>query len=201
MKLYDDFFCPNCLRFQSESQVKEIKLLPIFKLKKYHYVAHKHTYVIYNEMDSKVGSCERRDLSKYIGKKDLNIRYYFFNDINRIIASVDGKSYNSLKDTDASWKVYDYGRNLRGEIVHIAESDTWQIKNSNGEIIALRDPSDGKAALQTARQFTIIDSKDPEKILFQIIRKGGFRLEIISPDADPHIAWGAVVAIHRRFYV
>ncbi|MGC9778748.1 MAG: hypothetical protein HZR80_05855 [Candidatus Heimdallarchaeota archaeon] len=201
MKIFDDFFCPKCLRFQTESQVKEIKLLPLLKLKKYHFAAHKHTYVIYNEMESKIGSCKRRDLSKYISKKNHNIRYYFFNDIHRIIASVDGKTFNVLNDNDASWKVYDYGRNFRGEILHIANSDTWQIKNSNEDIIALRDPKDGRAALQTARQFTMIGSNDPDKILFRIIRKGGFKLEILSADTDPHIAWGVVVAIHRRYYV
>jgi len=201
MKLFSDFFCPNCLRFQKESLVTDPKLLPIFKLKKYKFTAQKYAYFIYSEIDSKIGSCERRDLSKYLSKKDYNIRYIFLNDMDRIIASLDGKTLNALKDADASWKVYDYGRNYRGEIKLSSESDTWQILNSKGEIIGLRDPQDSKAALQTARQFTILDANNSENLLFRISRKAGFILQMISEDFDPHLAWGTVIGIHRKYYL
>jgi len=201
MKLYNDFFCPSCLRFQKESTATDPKLLPVLKLKKYKFNAQKYAYFIYSEIDSKIGSCERRDLSKYISKKDYNIRYIFLNDMDRIIASIDGKTVNALKDTDASWKVYDYGRNLRGEIKLISESDTWQILDPNGKIIGLRDPQDSKVALQTARQFTMIDVNNPENILFRITRKVGFNLQMFSEDFDPHLAWATIIGIHRKYYL
>lgn len=202
MKLYNDFFCPSCLRFQKESQAKDPKLLPVFKLKKYKFTAQKYAYFIYSEIDSKIGSSERRDLSKYIGKKDYNIRYIFLNDIDRIIASVDGKTLNDLKDSDASWKVYDYGRNFRGEIKLLSETDSWQILDSNGTLIGVRDPQDSRAALQTARQFTIIDANNSENMLFQMSRKAaGFILQMVSSDFDPHLAWATVIGIHRKYYL
>jgi len=202
MKLYNDFFCPSCLRFQNESSVTDPKLLPVFKLKKYKFTAQKYAYFIYSEIDSKIGSCERRDLSKYLGKKDYNIRYVFLNEADRIVASVDGRTLNALKDSDASWKVYDYGRHYRGEIKLISETDSWQILDSNHNIIGVRDPQDSKTALETARQFTIIDANDSEKILFQITRKAaGFILQMVSSDFDPHLAWATVIGIHRKYYL
>jgi len=179
----------------------EGNILPVMKLKSYNFTTQKYAYFIYNELNSKIGSCERRDLSKYISKKDYNIRYYFFNDINRIIASLDGKTTNELKDSNASWQIYDYGRLLRGEIKYIVESDSWQILDSEKNVIALRDPRDEQAALKTARQFTIIDANNSENQLFQIIRKTGFQLKINSSEVDPHIAWATVIAIHRKYYL
>jgi hypothetical protein len=201
MNLYNDFFCSSCLRFQKESNVTDPKLLPVFKLKNYTITAQKYAYFIYSEIDSKIGSCERRDLSKFLSKKDYNIRYIFLNDINRIIASIDGKTVNALKDTDASWKVYDYGRNYRGEIKLLSDSDSWQILNPNGEIIGVRDPLDSKTALETARQFTIIDANNSENMHFRITRKVGFKLQMFSEDFDPHLAWGTVIGIHRKYYM
>ncbi|MHA1212856.1 MAG: hypothetical protein ACTSSH_10380, partial [Candidatus Heimdallarchaeota archaeon] len=201
-KLYDDFFCPKCLRFQKEGKVSEVKLLPIFKLKIYNFNAQKHTYLISNELESRIGLIERRDLSKYIGKKDYNIRYYFLNDVKRIIGSVDGRIMNKSKDADASWKIYDYGRNLRGEIKHIVATDTWQILDSANQVIAIRDAAaDSKVALQTAKQFTLVDVNDPEHKLFRINRKIGFRLQMLSDTADIHFAWAMVISIHRRYYL
>jgi hypothetical protein len=202
MKLYNDFFCPSCLRYQNESAVTEPKLLPVFKLKKYKFTAQKYAYFIYSEIDSKIGSCERRDISKYVGKKDYNIRYIFLNDIDRIIASVDGKTLNALKDSDASWKAYAYGRHYRGEIKLISETDSWQISDQNNNLIGVRDPQDSRAALQTARQFTIIDANDSEKTLFQITRKAAvFILQMVASDFDPHLAWATVIGIHRKYYL
>ncbi len=202
MKLYNDFFCPSCLRFRKESLADDPKLLPVFKLNKYKFTAQKYAYFIYSEIDSKIGSCERRDLSKYIGKKDYNIRYVFFNEVDRIIASVDGRILNDLKDSDASWKVYDYGRNYRGEIKLTHETESWQILDSNNNIIGVRDPQDSKTALQTARQFTIIDAQNSEEIFFQITRKAaGFILHMLSSDFDPHLAWATIIGIHRKYYL
>ena len=201
VKMFDDHFCPKCLRFQKEIAATETKLLPIFKLKKYIFVAQKYTYYIYNDLESKIGSCEWRDLSKLIGKKDFNIRFYFFNDINRIIGSIDSSSLNDEKGKNATWKIYDYGRFLKGEIRYTVGSDTWQIFNPKGEIIASRDPQDSKVALQTARLFTIIDANNPDKKLFSISRKAGFYLTILSEEIDPHLAWGTVICIHRKYYL
>ena len=171
-------------------------------MKKYKFTAQKYAYFIYSEIDSKIGSCERRDLSTYIGKKDYNIRYIFLNDIDRIIASVDGKTLNALKDTDASWKVFDYGRNYHGEIKLLSDSDSWQILDQNGNIIGVRDPEDSRTALQTARQFTIIDANNSEKMLLRISRKAAsFILQMISEDFDPHLAWATIIGIHSKYYL
>jgi hypothetical protein len=202
IKLYNDYFCPKCLRFQNESHVREVKPLPIMKLRKYNFTTHKYSYIINNELGSRIGSCERRDLSKFISKKDFDIRYIFLNDVNRIVASVDSKSMNNMKNVDAFWKIYDYGRNLRGEIKHLHEDNTWQILNSNNEIIAIRNPLDSGADSQTARAFSLVDPENTEREFFKITRKGGgFLLEIIDNEFDPHFAWTIVIAIHRRYYL
>jgi hypothetical protein len=199
---YNDFFCSKCQRFQNESLVKEIKLLPILKLKKYNFVAQKYSYTISNDLGSRIGLFERRDLSKYISKKEYNVRYILFNDINRIVGSVDGRSLNDLKDADASWKVFDYGRNSRGEIKYFPDKEKWQITDVNGEIIAIRNPMDSSADIQTARLFTLTHPEDHDIHYFRIIRKGGgFRLEILDETFDPHFAVSIVIPIHRKFYL
>ncbi|HUT80019.1 MAG TPA: hypothetical protein VMZ29_02360 [Candidatus Bathyarchaeia archaeon] len=201
MKLYNDYFCSKCLRFQTEANISEVKILPIFKLKTYNFNAQKYAYIINNELDSKIGSCERRDLSKYINKKDYDIRYYFFNDINRIVASMDGRTLNDIKDADATWKIYNYGRHLLGEIKHIANSDTWQIFDSESRLIAIRNPNDKQTVTQTAREFTIVADANSENVLFKITRKVGFQLTILADDIDTLLGWGMVVAVHRRYYL
>jgi hypothetical protein len=199
---YNDYFCSKCYRFQNESLSKEIKLLPIFKLKKYNFVAQKYSYTINNDLGSRLGLFERRDLSKYISKKEYNIRYVLFNDINRIVGSVDGSTLNDLKGAEASWKIYDYGRNLRGEVKYLPETEKWQIVDPSGNIIAIRNPLDSSADIQTARSFTIINPEDQEVHYFRIIRKGGgFRLEILDETFDPHFAISMVIPIHRKFYL
>ena len=97
-------------------------------------------------------------------------------------------------------KIYDIGRNFCGEIRHISESDTWQIFNSDNQIIALRDPKDGRSLQQTMRQFTIVNVNDPENLLFQINRKNGFQLELFDQDFDTLLAWGYVIALHQKYY-
>ena len=121
--------------------------------------------------------------------------------MNRVIGSVDGHSLVSNKASDASWKIYDYGRNLRGEIKHIVESDTWQILDANGKIIAIRDPEDSKSLKNKMRQFTFVNPDNREEIFFQANRKAGFELQQISDKLDPHIGWGFIVALHQRVYV
>ncbi|MHA1154966.1 MAG: hypothetical protein ACTSQK_02570 [Candidatus Heimdallarchaeota archaeon] len=200
MKQYNDYFCSKCERFQSEDSVKEPKLLQIYKLKKYNFAAQKYTYIIYNSLGSKIAFAEKRDVTKFVADKKYNIRYYFFNDVNRVIGSVDGHSLASNKASDASWKIYDYGRNLRGEIRHIAESDTWQIHDANGEIIAIRDPEDSKSLKNKMRQFTFVNPDNREEIFFQANRKTGFILQKISDKFDSHIGWGFIVALHQRVY-
>lgn len=202
LKMYNDFFCTKCLRFQNESSVSEVKLLPILKLKKYNLIAQKYSYLINNELGSRIGTIERRDISKFVSKKDYNIKYIFFNDINRIIGSVDGKSLNNLKNVDASWKVYDYGRNYHGEIKHLHETDAWQITTTENTIIAIRNPHDSGVDIQTARTFTIINPEDYDIQYFKIMRKGGgFLLEIFDETFDPHLALAIIIAIHRRYYL
>ncbi len=201
MKIYNDYFCPKCLRFQSEANIADIKILPIFKLKVYNFNAQKYAYIINNELDSKIGSCERRDLTKYISKKEYDIRYYFFNDINRIVASMDDRTLNENKVADASWKIYNYGRNLLGEIKHLASSDTWQIFDSNAKLIAIRSPNDNQSVSQTARDFTIVDAEDNNNILFKITRKIGFQLRILSDEIDSLLGWAMVIAVHKRYYL
>ncbi|NHJ47773.1 MAG: hypothetical protein FK733_08295 [Asgard group archaeon] len=199
---YNDFFCSKCFRFQNESLTKEIKLLPILKLKKYNFVAQKYSYTISNDLGSRLGLFERRDLSKFISKKDYNIRYVLYNDINRIVGSVDGRSLNDLKGANASWKVYDYGRNLRGEIQYFPETEKWHIVNANGELIAVRNPMDSSADIQTARSFIITHPEGYDVHYFRITRKGGgFRLEILNESFDPHFAISIVIPIHRKFYL
>jgi hypothetical protein len=190
------------LRFQNESSTTDVKLLPTFKLKKYNFTAQKYTYLISNELGSRIGIIERRDVSKFISKKDYNIKYIIFNDINRIIGLIDGKTLNNQKNVDASWKVFDYGRNFRGEIKHIHETDIWQITDSNNTIIAIRNPHDSGVDLQTARTFTIINPDDYDIHYFKIMRKGGgFQLEILDVTFDPHLAFAIIIAIHRRYYL
>ena len=200
MKVYDDFFCPKCQRFQSEVSKGEVKLLQIFKLNKYLFNAQKYTYIIYNELGSKVAIAEKRDVSKFVSDKNYGITYYLFNDINRIIVAIDSAPLKSQQTTDSSWKVYDYARNLRGEIEHLHESDTWQIIDKEGSIIALRDPKDSRSLKETMRQFTIVDANDSDKTLFQVFRKGGFNLTMIDKEIDPHLGWGFVIALHRKLY-
>ncbi|NHK29924.1 MAG: hypothetical protein FK730_01140 [Asgard group archaeon] len=202
LKIYNEYFCPKCLRFQNESSASDVKTLPIFKLKKYTFTAQKYSYLINNELGSRIGIIERRDVSKFISKKDYNIKYILFNDINRIIGLIDGKSLNNLKNEDASWKVFDYGRNYRGEIKYLHETDTWQIVNSENSIIAIRNPHDSGVDLQTARTFTIINPEDYDIQYFKIMRKGGgFQLEFLDESFDPHLAFAIIIAIHRRFYL
>ncbi len=200
MKQYNDYFCPKCERFQSEDSVKEIKLLPIFKLKKYNFAAQKYAYIIYNSLGSRIAFAEKRDVTKFVSDKKYNIRYYFFNDMKRIVGSVDGSSGAANKISEASWKIFDYGRNLRAEIRHISESDTWQILDTNGEIIALRDPEDNRSLKNKMRQFTFVNPENREEVYFQTNRKAGFVLQILSDKLDPHIGWGFIVALHQRAY-
>ncbi|MBN1328975.1 MAG: hypothetical protein JXA54_05835 [Candidatus Heimdallarchaeota archaeon] len=201
MKLYNDYFCSKCLRFQTETTITEVKILPIFKLKVYNFNAQKYAYIINNELDSRIGSCERRDLTKFISKKDYDIRYYFFNDINRIVASMDGRTINDIKDANASWKIYNYGRHFLGEIVHLASTDTWQIHDSDGKVLAIRNPDDNQVVTQTAREFTIVSAENNKNILCKITRKIGFQLRIFSDEFDSLLGWGLVIAIHRRYYL
>ncbi|NHJ39117.1 MAG: hypothetical protein FK731_03720 [Asgard group archaeon] len=202
LKMYNDYFCSKCLRFQNESSVSDVKLLPFFKLKKYNIIAQKYSYIINNELGSRIGTIERRDISKFVSKKDYNLRYIYFNDINRIIASVDGKSLNTLKNADASWKVFDHGRNYLGEIKHLFETDFWQIVNTEGEIIAIRNPMDSGVDLQTARTFTIVNPEKNDVKYFQILRKGGsFQIHLLDETFDPHFALAIVIGIHRRYYI
>lgn len=200
MKQYNDYFCSKCERFQTEDSVREIKLLPLYKLKKYNFSAQKYAYIVYNSLGSKIAFAEKRDVTKFVADKNYNIRYYFFNDVNRVIGSVDGSSMVSNTNSDASWKIYDYGRNLRGEIKHLAASDTWQIFDTNGEIFALRDPKDSQSLKNKMRQFTFVSSENQDDIFFQAKRKAGFTLELISDKLDPHIGWGFIVALHQRAY-
>ncbi len=200
MKQYNDYFCSKCERFLSEDIVKEIKLLPIYKLKKYNFAAQKYAYIIYNTLGSRIAFAEKRDVTKFVVDKNYNIRYYFFNDVNRVIGSVDGSSRASNKISDASWKIFDYGRNLRGEIKHIAKADLWQIFDTNGEIIAIRDPEDSQSLKNKMRQFTFIHPENREEVYFQTKRKAGFTLQLLSDKLDPHIGWGFVVALHQRAY-
>lgn len=200
LKEYDDFFCKKCERFQSETSPKEVKKLPIFKLDNYVFAAQKYSYFIYNELGSKIGYAEKRDVSKYITEKNFGIRYYFYNDINRIVGSLDCKPVQQLKTSDGAWRIYDLARKLRGEIHHISESDTWQILDTSGEIVALRDPKDGRTLQETMRQFTIVNANVLEHSLFQVYRKGGFKLRIIDKEIDTLLAWGFVIAIHQKYY-
>jgi hypothetical protein len=200
VKMYNDYFCSNCLRFANESLIKETKLPAIMKLNEYLFTAQKYAYFIYNNQSYKLGSVERRDLSKLVKNLEYPIRYYFFNDVNRIVGTTDSKSMHA-KGSDGIWKVYDYGQNLKGEIKFIAASDTWQVFDESGTIIAIRDPEDSKVALQTARRFTLVDTNDSEKQIIQILRKNGFLLKRIDKEFDPYLAWSLIIAIHRVYYL
>jgi len=200
LKQYNDSFCSECERFQSEDLVKEIKLLPIFKLKTYNFAAQKYTYIVYNSLGSKIAFAEKRDVTKFVSDKNYNIRYYFFNDVNRVIGSIDGSSLVLDTTRDATWKVYDYGRNLRAEIRHLAESDTWEIIDASGKIIAIRDVDASQSLQKKMREFTFVNPEDKEEIFFQAKRKAGFSLQLISETVDPHIGWGFIIALHQRLY-
>ncbi|MHA1243965.1 MAG: hypothetical protein ACTSP7_05250 [Candidatus Heimdallarchaeota archaeon] len=200
VKMYNDYFCTNCVRFENESLIKETKLPAIMKLDEYLFTAQKYAYIIYNNQSYKLGSCERRDLSKLVKNLDYPIRYYFFNDVNRIVGTTESKSMHA-KGSDGTWKVYDTGRNFRGEIKFIAASDTWQALDQTGNIIAVRDSEDSRVALQTARRFTLVDNNDSENKLIQILRKNGFLLKRIDKEFDPYLAWSIIIAIHRVYYL
>ncbi|MFW9922998.1 MAG: hypothetical protein ACFFDW_06885 [Candidatus Thorarchaeota archaeon] len=202
MKEYNDYFCSKCNRFQSEDIVTEVKLLPVFRLRNYTFSAQKYSYAIYNELGSRIANIERRDLGKVSPDKNYSIRYMMYNDVNRIIATADGSYNESINGQDGSWKVYDYGRNFRAEIKFIAESDTWQIFDSEGTLIAIRDPKDNKSLSESMRQYTFIDSNNAENTKFQLKRKGGsFKLSILDSYFEPSIAWTFILALHRKFYL
>lgn len=200
VKMYNDYFCSNCVRFENESISKETKQPAIMKLDEYLFTAQKYAYFIYNNQSYKLGSCERRDLSKLVKNMQYPIRYYFFNDINRIIGMTESKSMHA-KGSDGEWRVYDYGHNFKGEIKFIAASDTWQVFDESGTVIAVRDPEDSRVALQTARRFSLLDANDSENKLVQILRKNGFLLKRINKEFDPYLAWSVVIAIHRVYYL
>ncbi|NHJ04156.1 MAG: hypothetical protein EAX90_04990 [Candidatus Heimdallarchaeota archaeon] len=200
LKVYNDFFCVNCQRFQSEVSPKEIRTLQIFKLKNYLFAAQKYTYIIYNELGSKIAYAEKRDITKFVSDKNFGIRYYFYNDLNSIIGSLDCKPIRLLNTNDGLWKIYDIGRNICGEIRHLSESDTWQILTPENQIIALRDPKDSRTLQETMRQFTIIDANDSEHMLFQVNRKNGFQIKIFDQDFETLITWGFVIALHQKYY-
>ncbi|MHA1126596.1 MAG: hypothetical protein ACTSO7_14335 [Candidatus Heimdallarchaeota archaeon] len=200
VKMYNDYFCSSCVRFENESASKETKLPAIMKLNEYLFTAQKYAYFIYNNQNYKLGSCERRDLSKLAKNLEYPIRYYFFNDVKRIIGTTDSKSMHA-KGSDGIWKVYDYGQNLKGEIKFIAASDTWQVFDKDGDIIAVRDPEDSRVALQTARRFTLVDTNDSETKRIQIFRKKGFLMKRIDKEFDPYLAWTVIIAIHRVYYL
>lgn len=200
LKVYNDFFCSNCNRFQSEDKVDEVKNLQIFRLKKYNFTAQKYSYFIYNELGSKIAFIERRDISKYTSDKEFNLRYLVFNDVNRIIASIDGKKVNSQKNSDGTWLVYDYGRNLRGKIQFVAEEDIWKIFDANDKLIGIRKRDDNKSLSKSMRQYILLDPDNPDNRLFKVNRKGGFELTFIDNYFDPYLGWAFVIALHRKFY-
>jgi len=200
VKMYNDYFCSNCVRFENESLSKKTKLPAIMKLDEYLFTAQKYAYFIYTTQNYKLGSCERRDLSKLVKNLKYPIRYYFVNDVKRIIGTTESQSMHA-KGSDGIWKVYDYGHNFRGEIKFTATSDTWQVIDEADNIIAVRNPEDSKIALQTARRFSLVDSNDLENPLIQIDRKNGFLLKRIDKEFDPYLAWSVIIAIHRVYYL
>jgi hypothetical protein len=200
IKEYDDYFCPHCKLFQyEEDKLIETKILPELKLKKYNFIPQKYHYYIFDQLETKIARCERRNLSNYVTDKEQFFRYLFFNQLNRIILSISSSTQLTFSDQDSLWKVYDYGHNYRGQVKHLIKSDTWQILDPSDEIIALRDPKDSRTKYQAARYFTILDSESKEE-LFTVQRKHGFELAMTLDSFDPHLAWCFVIAIHRSYY-
>lgn len=202
MKEYDDYYCSHCQRFQMEEEAeKEVSLLPVFKLKEYLFTCQKYAYLVETTLGAKIAYGERRDISRFAVSADKHFRYYFFNNIKRIIASIDSSTVQSFTEPDAAWKVYDYGRNFRGEIKYLVESDSWHILDAQGELLGLRDPGDQHTPYKASRNFTVLDANNQERELFKIQRKARFTLKIIAEDVDPHLAWGFLVGIHRKYFV
>ncbi|MHA1629557.1 MAG: hypothetical protein ACTSXO_09225 [Candidatus Heimdallarchaeota archaeon] len=198
IKIYDDYFCSSCSRFQTETKTAERKLVPVLKLSDYKFTAQKFNYIVYNKLGSRIASIEKRDLSKYLGKKAFPIRFVFLNDINRIIGSVDSRKENALKSADALWQVYDLGRNLRGEIRFTVANNSWEIQDYEGALLGTQKSTDSSKSLQLLRTLTVVNPSNVEEILFSITRKGGFILNISSSTIDPYLAWAMVVCWHRR---
>jgi hypothetical protein len=202
VKEYNEYFCSDCNRFQLGTGKEDIKLLPVLKLKHYKFSAQKLAYIVYDQLGTKIAYCERRDISRYTDDKQFGIRYLFFNNTDRMIASVDGYAVRSFKEIDSEWRVFDYGRHLRGIIINEAETDNWKIVDTNNEQIALREPEEAKSDFTAMRSFTFIDSVEDKNKLFSVQKKGGaFYIDILVETIDPHFAWAFIIALHRKYYL